>query len=231
MSSYEQIAGLPLKVEGYELEGLEFEGPGFTRLTTVIHLKGDGEEGVGEDVVYDALDHVALQDAGPNLDLAGEHTIDSFSKLLDGLDLFPSPPERDVSGNYRRWAFESAALDLALRQAGTSLHEHLGREPKPVNFVVSMRLAPLPKEGEEAEPSTIDPVKERLAIYPTLRFKLDPTNDWTDELIAQLAETGAIDSLDLKGQYKGTPVDVDTDPVLYAKLIETFPEAWLEDPD
>ena len=66
---------------------------------------------------------------------------------------------------------------------------------------------------------------------PTLRFKLDPTNDWDDELIAALVETGAVDSLDLKGFYKGTVVDVETDPELYAKLIEAFPDAWLEDPD
>ena len=231
VSSYDQIAGLPLRIDSYSLEGLEFEAPGFTRLSTVIHLEGGGEEGVGEDVVYDALDHVAFQDAGPNLDLAGEHTIDSFSELLGGLDLFPSPPEREVSRNYRRWAFESAALDLALRQAGTSLHEHLGREPRPVTFVVSMRLAPLAAEGEQPQPSTIEPVRERLQAHPSLRFKLDPTNDWTDELIAQLVETGAVDSLDLKGQYKGTPVDVDTDPELYRKLIEAFPDAWLEDPD
>ncbi|MBM3666965.1 MAG: hypothetical protein FJW90_05705 [Actinobacteria bacterium] len=231
MSSYERIADLPLTIESYELEGIEHEAPGFTRLSTVIHLHGAGEEGVGEDVVYDALDHVAFQDAGPVLGLAGEHTIDSFSKLLDGVELFPSPPEREVSVNYRRWAFESAALDLALRQAGTSLHERLGREPRPVNFVVSMRLAPLPAEGEEPEPSTIDPVRECLAIYPGLRFKLDPTNDWGDELIAALVGTGAVDSLDLKGQYSGTPVDVDTDPELYGKLIEAFPEAWLEDPE
>jgi hypothetical protein len=231
MSSYEQISALPLSIDAYELEGLEHEAPGFTRLSTVIHLTGGGEEGVGEDVVYEALDHVAQQDAGPFLDLAGEHTIASFSELLAGLDLFPSPPERDLSRDYRRWAFESAALDLALRQAGTSLHERLGREPRPVEFVASMRLAPLPREGEEPQPSTIEPVTKRLEVYPTLRFKLDPTNDWTDELISQLVETGAVDSLDLKGQYKGTPVDVDTDPVLYAKLIEAFPEAWLEDPD
>lgn len=231
MSSYGKIAELPLKIESYELEGLEHEAPDFTRLTTVIHLKGAGEEGVGEDVVYDALDHVAQQDRGPTLELAGEHTIDSFSKLLGELDLFPTPPEREVSVNYRQWAFESAALDLALRQAGTSLHEQLGREPRPVNFVVSMRLGSLPKEGQEPTPSTIEPVSERLAVYPELRFKLDPTNDWTDELIAQLVETGAVDSLDLKGQYKGTPVDVETDPGLYRKLIEAFPKAWLEDPD
>jgi L-alanine-DL-glutamate epimerase-like enolase superfamily enzyme len=229
MASYDEIKDLPLKIESYDLEGLEFHPPGsdFDRLTTIIHLKGSGQEGVGEDVVYDALDHVALRDAGPVLDLAGEHTIDSFSQLLDGLELFPSPPEREVSANYRRWAFESAALDLALRQAGKSLYEVLGREPRPVTFVVSMRLTP---PGSD-EVSTIEPVRKRLEIYPTLRFKLDPTNDWTDELIEQLVETGAIDSLDLKGQYKGTPVDVETDPELYRKLIDAFPSAWLEDPD
>lgn len=231
MGTYEKIAELPLTVDSYELEGLEFAAPGFDRLSTVIHLKGGGHEGVGEDVVYDGLDHVAFQDAGPVLDLGGEHTIDSFSKALDEQGVFPEPPEREYSVNYRRWAFESAALDLALRQAGTSLHAHLGREPRPVVFVISMRLSPIAAEGEEAEPSTFEPVRERLAVYPDLRFKLDPTNDWDDELIAQLVETGAVDSLDLKGQYKGTPVDVDTDAELYAKLIEAFPEAWLEDPD
>jgi L-alanine-DL-glutamate epimerase-like enolase superfamily enzyme len=229
VASYDKIADLPLQIDSYELRGLEFHLPGteFDRLTTIILLKGGRHEGMGEDVVYDALDHVAFQDAGPVLELHGDHTIGSFSELLDGLDLFRSPPEREVSVNYRRWAFESAALDLALRQAGRSLHEVLGREPRPVTFVVSMRLTP---PGSD-EPSTIEPVRKRLEIYPTLRFKLDPTNDWTDELIGQLVETGAVDSLDLKGQYKGTPVDVETDPKLYRKLIEAFPDAWLEDPD
>jgi hypothetical protein len=228
VSSYEQIADLPLKIDSYELEGHGFQiTPEMERLTTVVRLKGGGHDGVGEDVVYDALDHVALRDAGAVLDLAGKHTIASFAELLDGVELFPSPPEREVSVNYRRWAFESAALDLALRQADRSLYEHLGREARPVTFVVSMRLT---HPGSE-EVSTIEPVRKRLEVYPTLRFKLDPTNDWTDELIGQLVETGAVDSLDLKGQYKGTPVDVDTDPELYRKLIEAFPQAWLEDPD
>jgi hypothetical protein len=70
-----------------------------------------------------------------------------------------------------------------------------------------------------------------LERYPKTRFKLDPTNTWSDELIEELAASGAVDSLDLKGQYKGTPVDVDTDPELYRKLCEAFPDAWLEDPD
>ena len=153
---------------------------------------------------------------------------DEFSDLLGETDLFPAAaPERDVSREYRRWAFESAALDLALRQAGVNLAAALGREPRPVNFVSSMRLAGFGSD----EPSSIDPLLARLDVYPTLRFKLDPVNDWDDELIAALARTGAVDSLDLKGFYKDTPVDVETDPELYAKLIEAFPGAWLEDPD
>ncbi|MGV1047803.1 MAG: hypothetical protein ACOYD4_04660 [Solirubrobacterales bacterium] len=228
MASFDAIADLPLTIESCELEGLEFTLGGFERLTTVIRLGGDGQEGIGEDVTYDAVDHVAQQGAGPPAGLTGEHTFASFSERLGGIDLFPAaPPQRDVSRDYRRWAFESAALDLALRQAGTNLATALGREPRPLNFVNSMRLAGF----GEGERSSIEPLLARLAIYPTLRFKLDPTNDWDDELIAALVETGAVDSLDLKGFYKDTPVDVETDPVLYAKLIAAFPEAWLEDPD
>jgi len=227
MSTFDHVAELPLEIEECEFEGLGVSFGSFERLTTLVKLRGGGHEGIGEDVVYDALDHISMRDAGAPDGLAGRHTMASFSALLDDSELFPSPPERDDSRAYRRWAFESAALDLALRQAGTNLAAAVGREPRPVNFVSSMRLAPF----DGSEPSSIEPLLKRLAVYPTLRFKLDPTNDWDDELIAALAETGAVDSLDLKGFYKGTPVDVDTDPVLYGKLIEVFPEAWLEDPD
>jgi L-alanine-DL-glutamate epimerase-like enolase superfamily enzyme len=227
VSTFERLESLPLAIEGYELEGLEIQLPGFERLTTVIHMRGGGEEGLGEDVTYDALDHVALQDAGPALDLTGHATLGEFCDFMAGVDTFPAEPQRDVSRRYRRWAFESAALDLALRQAGTGLAAALGREAGPVEFVCSMRLSP-PNSGE---PASMGPLRRRLDPYPGLRFKLDPTNDWTDELIAELVETGAVDSLDLKGHYKGTVVDVETDPELYRKLIEAFPDAWLEDPD
>ena len=88
---------------------------------------GGGVEGIGEDVVYDAVDHVALQEAGPVHDLAGRYALGEFCELIDSLDLFPVAPQRDVSRLYRRWTFHSAALDLALRQAGKPLHEVLGR--------------------------------------------------------------------------------------------------------
>jgi hypothetical protein len=226
--TYDQIAALPVEIDSYELEPLELNvSSDFTRLSTLIRLRGGGEEGVGEDVTYQGLDHVALQDEGPTLDLAGSHTIDSLAERLDGLDLFPAPPVMEVSRLYRRWAFESAALDLALRQAGRSLADVLEREPRPVNFVVSMRLA-LPGADE---PETAERVLRMLERYPGTRFKLDPTNTWTQELVDELAATGAIDSLDLKGFYKGTPVDVVTDPDLYRMVLEGFPDAWIEDPD
>jgi hypothetical protein len=226
MATFDALADLPLEIEGYELEGLELQIPGFERLSTVIHLKGGGEEGLGEDVTYEALDHVALQDAGPALDLTAPATLGELCDLIGELDTFPAEPQRDVSRRYRRWAFESAGLDLALRQAGTGIAEALGRRPQPVEFVCSMRLAAGPEE-----PSSIETLRRKLDPYPELRFKLDPTNDWTDELIGALVETGAVDSLDLKGFYKDTVVDVETDPELYAKLIEAFPEAYFEDPD
>jgi hypothetical protein len=228
MASFDAIADLPLEIDSCEFEGREVVAGEFERLTTIVKLRGGGEEGVGEDVTYDAVDHIAQRDAGAPEGLTGTDTFAGFSERLDSIDLFPAaPPQREPSAGYRRWAFESAALDLALRQAGTNLAAALGREPRPVNFVNSMRLGGFGPD----EPSSIEPLRARLAVYPTLRFKLDPTNDWDDELIDALVETGAVDSLDLKGFYKGTPVDVETDPELYATLIEKFPDAWLEDPD
>jgi len=227
VSTYDLIASLPLEIEEYSYRGIELELPLFTRTTTLISLRGGGHEGVGEDVVYDEIDHVNLQHGGTGYPLAGSWTIDSFSQHLGTLDLFPDPPVREPSRDYRRWAFESAALDLALRQAGTSLTAQLDREPVPFTYVVSTRLE-APAEGE---PERLDKLLRMLELYPRARFKLDPTNTWTEELIEGLVELGCVDSLDLKGQYKGTQVDVVTDPDLYARLAEAFPDAWLEDPD
>jgi len=222
MATFDRVAHLPVQIDSYSLEGLEAQvSSDFTRLSTVIRISGAGEEGVGEDVTYDALDHIALQDQGPVHDLSGKRSLGELCELIGGLDLFPADPVRDVSRLYRRWAFESAALDLALRQSRTTLSAALGRELRPLNFVVSLRLG---------DPPTIAPLRKRLDLYPTLRFKLDPVSAWTDELIAELVETGAVDSVDMKGLYKGTVVDQPPDPDLYRRVVEAFPNAWIEDP-
>jgi len=222
MAIYELLRDLPLTIDDYGLEPLRLDvSSEFTRHTTVIRLRGDGHEGVGEDVTYDAEDQLALQEEGPTLPLAGSHTIDAFSQLVDRLSLFPGGPSRDDWVNYRRWAYESAALDLALRQAGTTLAAAARREPRPVTFVVSMNLG---------APPTTARVRSILEHHPGLRFKLDARSDWTDEVFEELAALGVVDSIDLKGAYSGTPVDQGPDPVLYRRVAETFPDAWIEDP-
>jgi L-alanine-DL-glutamate epimerase-like enolase superfamily enzyme len=222
VSTWELLAELPVQVEDYTLEPLSAKvSSEFERASTVIRLQGAGEEGLGEDVTYDAVDHAILQAAGPTLPLAGRFTVASFAERLRELELFPQPPQREVSQRYRLWAYESAALDLGLRQAGTTLHALLGREPAAVRFVVSLRLG---------EPPTLEPLSRRLELYPGLRFKLDPTSSWDEQLIAQLAATGAVESVDFKAYYSGSIVDQPADPELYQRVVAALPEAWIEDP-
>jgi L-alanine-DL-glutamate epimerase-like enolase superfamily enzyme len=224
MALYELLADLPLRIDAYTLEGRSRTiSAEFERVTTTIHLQGGGEEGLGEDVTYDPDQQRAQQERGPVLPLAGDWTIDTFSQHLDTLDLFGGEaPSMPAFLHYRRWAFESAAADLALRQAGRSLADVLGREPRPITFVVSLRLG---------EPPSAEPVTRRVAAYPGTRFKLDSSPTWDQAFLDTLAATGAVASVDFKGAYKGTVVDTPTDPELYRRVAETFPEAWLEDPD
>lgn len=230
MSLYDTLADLPIEIDRYQLTDCDKVFPsGFERPSTLVTIHGGGFEGNGEDVVYTTLDHIAHRDAGPVFDLGGPSTLGELCELIGSLDLFGGlEPEMDASRLYRRWAYESAALDLALRQAGKPLTEAIGRELRPLTFVCSVRANPVADGGID---HALEPITKRLEKYPGLEFKLDPQNDWDDELIGRLVETGAVDSLDLKGCYRGTPVDVDTDPELYRKLAEAFPDAWLEDPD
>jgi hypothetical protein len=222
VSLYDQVRDLPLEIEGYALEGLELQArPDFLRRTTVVRLHGGGQEGIGEDVTYTPEEHERLQARGADLPLAGSWTLDELSRRLAGLPLFETPPAQSQFADYRRWAFESAALDLALRQAGISLGEAVGREARPVSFVVSMGLG---------SPPSLERVRAWLELYPTLRFKLDATPEWSEELFAELAASGAVDSIDLKGHYRGTVVDNPPDPELYRRVAETLPGAWIEDP-
>jgi hypothetical protein len=207
-SLWKRFARLPLQVESYELERLERRVTrGFSRVTTVVRLHG-GEEGVGEDVTWYAEAHDREQAAGSVLPLAGSWTLESFSSALE----IPEP--------HRRWAYESAALDLALRQAGKSFAEAVGREPRPVAFVVSPGLG---------DPPSSRVIRRWLELDPSLRFKLDPASDWSDELIRELADTRAVVTADLKAYYR-TEDDPPPDADLYRRVAEGFPEAYLEDP-
>jgi hypothetical protein len=230
---YDRLADLSLDVEGVVYETHEMDtSAGFTRTTTVLALSGEGATGRGEDVTYEREDHEALWaacDAGTlDWDLAGSYTLGSFSTHLDDVDLFPEPPTQASFRQYRRWAVESAALDLALRQADTDFATALGCGYDPVRFVVSTRLDTGDAAGEDPAPSA-DRVRRWLEVDPALEFKLDPTSEWDGELCAELAGTEAVRVLDFKNYYEGTDVDSDADPALYRLVAEAFPGAVLED--
>jgi len=210
---YSRLAGLPLEVEGYSTERHELDvSSGFLRVTTEIVLRGGGFEGRGEDVTYAAEDHEPYP---LTLPLAGERTLDGFSQRLGGLDLFPDrPPQLEFFRFYRRWAFESAALDLALLQQGQSLGAALGRDYQPLRFAISTRLD----------------ISPWLTVDPALEFKLDPTPEWDPETMKRIAASGRVRVLDFKAFYEGSPVDNPPDPVQYRAAAEAFPEAILEDP-
>ena len=219
-ATWDRLRRLPVLVESYRLEPLELRLPsGWVRRTTTVQLFGDGLRGRGEDVTYDGREQQRFQERGAHLALAGQYDLASFSDRLDELDLCPQLVGEPACERYRRWAFESAALDLALRQAGLSLEATLGRELVAPRFVLSLGLR------------SPEPMQQRLTLDPTARFKLDATPDWSAELCADLAATHAVEVLDFKGAYEGTAVDTEPDLALYERVLEAFgPERILEDP-
>src|SRR6185503_12151926 len=144
------------------------------KVSIVVRLSGGGHEGEGEDITWDQIDQIEFLRGDDQLAwLWGSRTFDDFSTLLGLANLFPVEPIRDGARYYRRWAFESAALDLALRQSGLSLQDAVRRPARPVSFVASVRIG---------EPPSLVPLHTRLDVDPGLRFKLDPTAGWDDAL-------------------------------------------------
>jgi hypothetical protein len=221
-SLWPRLADLPLVIEACEYDRLHAVlANEFNRITTHVRLIGAGTDGLGEDVSLMEEDGTSLHEAPPTLGLEGEWTLASFSDHLATLDLFVKPPEWEGALRWRNWAFESAALDLALRQAGRSLHDVLGLEPEPVRFVNSLGLG--------KEPS-FEPLRRRLARSPGVRFKLDAEPTWTPALVDQIAATGAVDTIDFKGHYGFEVEDPEALGALYDHVLAAFPDAYLEDP-
>ena len=221
-SLWSPLAGLALVVEGCEYDRLHAVlAHEFQRVTTHVRLVGAGADGLGEDVSVHVENGTSLHETQPTLPLAGEWTLAGFCDHLATLKLWPEPPEWEAAMRFRNWAFESAALDLALRQAGRALHDVLGLEPRPVRFVNSLGL------GEQP---SIEPVRRRLARSPGVRFKLDAEATWSSALVDEVAATGAVETIDFKGQYGFEVKDPEALGALYDRVLAAFPDAYLEDP-
>ena len=210
-SLWSSLADLRLRIDDYSIERREQAvSSEFTRVTTTVVLHGAGETGEGEDVTYTAADH---EDFPAGEMLSGTWTLRDYSLRLDDLVLFPGEPQMGASRDYRRWAFESAALDLALGQSGRSFADAVGRAYRPVRFVASTR-------------ADISPY---LELYPALEFKLDVEEDWDRALMERLAATDRVRVLDLKAYYRNTPVDLPPEADLYRQVAECFPDSLIED--
>ena len=215
---WEALAELPLVVDGYALQRLQGEPAfGHDRGTDLVRLQGGGETGLGEDITT----YLPEGSAAPELPLAGEWTLGGFCAHLAGVKQWTEEPPWDLAHNWRNWAYESAALDLALRQAGTSIGDALGRAPRPVQFVNSFGLG---------DPPQFATLRKRLDRYPHLRFKLDAEPTWSRDLLEEVASTGAVDTIDFKGQYGLEVKQPDALVPLYEHVVELFPDAILEDP-
>jgi hypothetical protein len=123
---------LPLTIEHRTVRRVA--SPSGRRTTAIVHLEGGGEHGYGEEVTFQEGD---LLPASPKMDWRFAGSFREFSLWLASVDLFERAPEYEVVQNYRRWAFEAAALDLVLRQAGARFNETVGRAAEPIDFLVS----------------------------------------------------------------------------------------------
>ena len=224
LALYDWLRELPLEVESYALERLEQAvSPEFTRVTTVVRLRGGGEEGVGEDVTYDGDDHDALQEPARSAARRLVHARLVLASTSDGLDLFPARARDGGYRDYRRWAFESAALDLALRQAGRSLAEALGREPRAGHL----------RRLDAASASRRRSSRVRGGSSSTRRCASSSTRRALERrAVAELRRAPARSTRSTsRASTRARSVDQPPDPRLYRRVAEGFPDAWIEDPD
>ncbi len=216
MDCWPAVAELPLTIAALDYGQLD-PGPGFgeAHSSRLVRLAGDGHEGLGEDIT------LFMEQPPPDLVLAGRWTLGDFCEHLAGVEQWSAPPQWEMARRWRNWAYESAALDLALAQAGRALHDVVGREPRPVTYVNSLGLG---------EPASVGTILRRLERYPSLRFKLDAAVTWTPEIVDALVGTGAVHTIDFKGQYGLEVEDEAALAELYERLLAQFPDALIEDP-
>ena len=157
------------------------------------------------------------------LPLAGEWTLDTFSQHLETLPLFEHEPERHAYLDYRRWAFESAALDLALRQAG-SLARRRGRARAAAGHlrrVLRTRGAAFDRAPPRVPRALPDAPLQARREHPTGRTRS----------VAELADA-RLRRLDRPQGPVHAARSSTTLPTRSSTdgSIEAFPDAWLEDP-
>ena len=159
------------------------------------------------------------------LPLAGSWTLDSFSRHLDGLDLFEAPsPACPRSATTARWAFESAAArpraapgrPLARRRArARAAADHLRR------LAAARRAAERRARSRAGSPPT-----------PGCTSSSTTRPSWDEELLGDAGRHRRRRVDRLQGRLQGhAGRRRDRARSSTARCAEAFPDAWLEDPD
>lgn len=200
-----RLSGLPVAIDDLRVERGAVAVADYyeeTRPTGIAVLCGRGLTGRGECVAWTAAEQAEFAAACERLSLPSDSTLGELSPLLAS----------DLDDPYHGAAVEGAAIDLALRQAGTNPFALAGVPAHPVAFCRSIGVADDPE-------TAIATVLER---DPDARIKIDvPVEGWPPSTWRILADTRRIVVLDFK---RGA--DLDQVRLAHAAI----PEAWLEDP-
>jgi L-alanine-DL-glutamate epimerase-like enolase superfamily enzyme len=193
------LAALPVVIE--EVTGVMAPAavpsyPGGTRPSSVVRLGGGAAVGHGEHVGWDEAAHRAFHDRLADVPRGSWH-VGAWSAAVAARG---APP-------YDRAALEAAAIDLALRQRGTSLLALAGVASGSVRYVVSFERV--------ADPVAV------ARTHPHVALKIDVDPAWDDTTFAALAALGRVAVLD----WKDTGAARD-----HERAHATLPDALLEDP-
>ena len=200
----------------------------WTRRTRLVRLAGPDAtgavlHGAGEDVSWNEVEEAEVFALYPRDLLCFRGSLAEWCARLDAREATPAyqmlARARRSEADYLRWALESAAMELALRQQRQCLSTLLDRTPKPLRFCLSMGL------GEPPSTSTL----QAWLKHGAYTFKLDAASSWSEPLISELRATGAVAVVDLKAYYHDTPVDQPVDPALYQRVRDGLPDALIED--
>ncbi len=205
-----RLTGLSLSIEECRIETGSVPTVGYydgsPRPTATISLIGDGYVGHGENVDWTLEDQATFKETVEETIATGSTTVGALSNTLDAEFVA-----------HHRAAVEAAAIDLALRQAGSNLFSISGLSPEPVTFCWSIG-----HDMAGTADAVLRAVRATLQAEPGASFKLDvPSEGWPESMWSELAAIGRVRIVDFKRRGTGRSV---------ALAHQYLPEAWLEDP-
>ena len=202
----EALGALPVQVSGVEVRqtGVALDDyQGGPRPSSVLRLVGGGHAGEGENVAFTAEEHARFA-------AEAEAMLRRPRGAKSGrVDAMIAPAVR----GYPRAALEAALIDLALRQAGTTLAVLTGVACASLRFVVSFAAC--------ADPAARATRLRAGDRGPGQELKIDVDPTWGRDVEVALASLAGIAILDFKGR---------GDAERAADLSTLFPGTIFEDP-